>query len=285
MGGRCDWLVIDVRHLLCGFGAFVGDDVARRNCDFWWNLVVLRSLVILWHGLTGHATALLTIHLTSLDVELYDDQVSARPSPPQPVLTAAVKYATILREPAYGGHIDLAQEVFETYLELVDAGDQMVLAQLAETLCARGQGDFEDALDYASRLEKASPDAWADLDAEDLEEVVPKRQKTTKEKGNEEDAKKRKRKPKLPKGFDAAAGPDGGLGPIDTERWLPLRERSYYKPKRGKRGANKVGGGPQGGVAEVGTVEGGGKKGPSTAAVEIKTEVVARKTKNKKKKK
>ncbi|KAJ4775657.1 Signal recognition particle subunit SRP72 [Rhynchospora pubera] len=41
-------------------------------------------------------------------------------------------------------------------------------------------------------------------------------------------AKKRKRKPKYPKGFDPA-----NPGPLpDPERWLPKRERSTYRPKR-----------------------------------------------------
>jgi signal recognition particle subunit SRP72 len=40
--------------------------------------------------------------------------------------------------------------------------------------------------------------------------------------------KKRKRKPRYPKGFDPAnPGP-----PPDPERWLPKRERSSYRPKR-----------------------------------------------------
>ena len=37
---------------------------------------------------------------------------------------------------------------------------------------------------------------------------------------------KKKRKPRLPKNFDPSV-------PIDKERWLPLRERSYFR--RGKR--------------------------------------------------
>ena len=46
-------------------------------------------------------------------------------------------------------------------------------------------------------------------------------------------AKKRKRKPRYPKGFDPAhPGP-----PPDPERWLPKRERSSYRPRRkDKRG-------------------------------------------------
>ena len=38
--------------------------------------------------------------------------------------------------------------------------------------------------------------------------------------------KRKKRKPRLPKNFDPSAT-------IDKERWLPLRERSYFR--RGKR--------------------------------------------------
>lgn len=45
--------------------------------------------------------------------------------------------------------------------------------------------------------------------------------------------KKRRHKPRLPKGFDPAnPGP-----PPDPERWLPLRERSTWKSKRKLKGA------------------------------------------------
>ena len=39
--------------------------------------------------------------------------------------------------------------------------------------------------------------------------------------------KKPKRKPRLPKNYDANV-------PSDPERWLPLRERSYYRRSRRK---------------------------------------------------
>jgi signal recognition particle subunit SRP72 len=52
--------------------------------------------------------------------------------------------------------------------------------------------------------------------------------------------KKRKRKIRLPKKYDPSSKPD-------PERWLPLRERSYYRGKRGKRGKQTtVGKGTQG---------------------------------------
>lgn len=50
--------------------------------------------------------------------------------------------------------------------------------------------------------------------------------------------KKKKRKPKLPKNYDPSKPPD-------PERWLPLRERSYYR-KAKKKGQSNVGRGTQG---------------------------------------
>ena len=54
--------------------------------------------------------------------------------------------------------------------------------------------------------------------------------------------KKRKRKVKLPKNPDPNAH-------IDPERWLPLRERSYYKGRRNKKKSQQVGKGTQGAVS------------------------------------
>ncbi|KAL8684608.1 MAG: hypothetical protein Q9218_008219, partial [Villophora microphyllina] len=53
-------------------------------------------------------------------------------------------------------------------------------------------------------------------------------------------AKKRIRKSRLPKDYDPNKQPD-------PERWLPLRERSSYRPK-GKKGKQRAAGLPQGGV-------------------------------------
>lgn len=50
--------------------------------------------------------------------------------------------------------------------------------------------------------------------------------------------KKRKRKPRLPKNFDPSVAPD-------PERWLPLRERSYYR-KGKKKGVSTTARGTQG---------------------------------------
>ena len=50
---------------------------------------------------------------------------------------------------------------------------------------------------------------------------------------------KKKKKGKLPKNYEAG-------GDIDPERWLPMRERSYFRGKR-KKNKKDVGKGPQGG--------------------------------------
>ncbi|KAK3328443.1 hypothetical protein B0T19DRAFT_476048 [Cercophora scortea] len=61
-------------------------------------------------------------------------------------------------------------------------------------------------------------------------------------------AKKRRRQKKLPKNFDPTKKPD-------PERWLPLRDRSSYRPK-GKKGKKRVADSTQGGaVREEETLE------------------------------
>lgn len=55
-------------------------------------------------------------------------------------------------------------------------------------------------------------------------------------------AKKKKRKVKLPKDFDPSVV-------LDPERWIPLRERSYYRGKRNKKKQNVIGKGTQGAVS------------------------------------
>lgn len=60
-------------------------------------------------------------------------------------------------------------------------------------------------------------------------------------------AHKKHKKNKLPKDYDASKQPD-------PERWLPMRERSYWKPKKGKKGKGGGGGMTQGGLTQGGVV-------------------------------
>ncbi|XP_041476558.1 signal recognition particle subunit SRP72-like [Lytechinus variegatus] len=60
--------------------------------------------------------------------------------------------------------------------------------------------------------------------------------------------RKRKRKPQLPKNFDSSVAPD-------PERWLPMRERSYFKGKRRRDKKGGVGKGTQGATAGSGDMD------------------------------
>lgn len=80
--------------------------------------------------------------------------------------------------------------------------------------------------------------------------------------GKEAPAKKRVRKSRLPKDYDPAKKPD-------PERWLPLRDRSSYRPK-GKKGKQRAAERTQGGVVSEEAVpqqqkaSGGGGGGASS---------------------
>jgi len=85
--------------------------------------------------------------------------------------------------------------------------------------------------------------------------------------------KKRKRKPRYPKGFDPANPP----GPYDKERWLPLMERTKYKKLAAKKGLLTRTQGAATGKETMGTF----KSGPSTANQEVATSKAKGSTKKK----
>ncbi|RCV28491.1 hypothetical protein SETIT_5G408300v2 [Setaria italica] len=84
----------------------------------------------------------------------------------------------------------------------------------------------------------------------------------TPEEVKKQKARKRKRKPRYPKGFDPA---NPGSQP-DPERWLPRRERSSYRPKRKDKRAQVRG--AQGAVTRetAATNAGGSSKGSQTSS-------------------
>ncbi|KAI4205570.1 MAG: hypothetical protein LQ350_000349 [Teloschistes chrysophthalmus] len=85
-------------------------------------------------------------------------------------------------------------------------------------------------------------------------------------------AKKRVRKSRMPKDYDPSK-------PADSERWLPLRERSSYRPK-GKKGKQRAAGLTQGGVEKGGD---GATAGSKAGEVVGKSMGAPGKSKNKKK--
>lgn len=90
--------------------------------------------------------------------------------------------------------------------------------------------------------------------------AVSKKRPATEE-GNAERVTKRRRR-KLPKNLVEGKAPD-------PERWLPLRDRSSYRPK-GKKGKKRAGEATQGGIVKeeetLGLVGGGGVKVEKAAA-------------------
>ena len=66
--------------------------------------------------------------------------------------------------------------------------------------------------------------------------------KKGKEDEREKTKLKKKKKVRLPKNFNPNT-------PLDMERWLPLRERSYYRGKRNKKKNQTIGKGTQGAVS------------------------------------
>ncbi|KAJ4856411.1 putative TPR-like repeat domain-containing protein [Trichoderma breve] len=91
--------------------------------------------------------------------------------------------------------------------------------------------------------------------------TVSKKRSATADEGNAERATKRRRR-KLPKNLVEGKAPD-------PERWLPLRDRSSYRPK-GKKGKKRAGEATQGGIVKeeetLGLVGGGGVKVEKAAA-------------------
>ena len=79
-------------------------------------------------------------------------------------------------------------------------------------------------------------------------------------------AKKRVRKSRLPKAYDPEKPPD-------PERWLPLRDRTSYKPK-GKKGRQKAAALTQGGVSTGNASASGGGAGKTAAATATASEGV-----------
>eukprot|EP00392_Amoebophrya_sp_AT5.2_P000442 g443.t1 len=207
----------------------------------------------------------------------------------QGVLRTAHRWAkNVLRD------LPLQQEICQLYVEQVDPTDAYFLQQRVLALASTGQP--EKAFELAEALVRGAASAGSassagsatspmDVDGEELEQHVPLRLMAKAKSQKQRDLldagvagkgglKKRKRKPRYPKGFDPAnPGP-----PPDPERWLPKQQRSGYKHPKGKKG--KLGRGPQGVVSDEVR-----KAGPSTKNVEVVTEEVTRKAGKKKKRK
>ncbi|KAH7061119.1 hypothetical protein B0J12DRAFT_766487 [Macrophomina phaseolina] len=169
-------------------------------------------------------------------------------NPPASLLRAA---GAALLESSKPADLEQAGQIFSALLAR-DPSDRGAAAGLvaayASTHPEKVQTEQLDALTPLSRL-------LSDVDIDALEKAgvaatAPSQQQqqastkraAPKEKHADEGKNKKIRKSRMPKDFDPNKK-------VDPERWLPLRDRSYYKPK-GRKGKLRQAGLTQGGVVE-----------------------------------
>jgi len=141
-------------------------------------------------------------------------------------------------------------------LEEIHQAEPDNLAVVAELINAYSKFDLEKAAVVSSRLPTLE-ELTADLDLEDIEnwakqatyKKVVKRVEEAKtevkiadEAAPRKTKSKKKKKPRYPKNYDPEAP---NKSPVDPFRWMPLRDRPYYKGKRRDNRA-KIGVGNQG---------------------------------------
>ncbi|KAJ5196596.1 hypothetical protein N7449_007075 [Penicillium cf. viridicatum] len=193
-----------------------------------------------------------------------------KPEPPASLLRAA---AASLLHSEDRGDLSTAGDLFRA-LHQQDPNDRVAIAGYVASQATLDYAQIESELD---RLPAVS-DLIADIDVSALESagispsassvaaaaaaIAGARKRTA---ANADDrANKRVRKSRLPKDFDPAKKPD-------PERWLPVRDRSSYRPK-GKKGKQRAAaltqGGPVNEKAEESPAQqqqksGGGGGGPN----------------------
>lgn len=166
-----------------------------------------------------------------------------RKSKPPPTLLRAA--GTPLLESSRAEDLAQAREIYDA-LRQQDPNDRFAIAgYIASHAFCKGPESLPD-------LDKITPIARlvAGVDASALESAgvarLPTSATAESKKRTVDDslkpAKKRQRKSRLPKDFDPNKKPD-------PERWLPLRDRSSYRPK-GKKGKAKQAALTQGGVSK-----------------------------------
>ncbi|ESZ97178.1 hypothetical protein SBOR_2434 [Sclerotinia borealis F-4128] len=154
-----------------------------------------------------------------------------------------------------------AGEIFSS-LRSQDATDRIAIAGCVASYASSGFSKISSDLDKLTPISKLI----SDIDAEDLENAgIPSiasnnaaessnlsKKRALDEKENDAPTKKQKtigtRKSKLPKDFEEGKK-------MDLERWLPLKDRSSYRPK-GKKGKKKAMDTTQGGVVRDDALEG-----------------------------
>jgi len=209
-------------------------------------------------------------------------------------LAKAAKYWRSKRKPGDSGsiqHASLLKAAGSVLLESADPDDMKTATSIFSDLHAADPNDRASAAGLVAALSVTAPSKitpsllkslpqashlTSNIDASALEDagvafpVTPSTAKTEtgKKRPNDDDQaapmkKKKVRPSRMPKDFEEGKK-------MDPERWLPMRDRSYWRPK-GKKGKKKAEGLTQGGVVEdeamaragsgAGTPSGGGSAG------------------------
>ena len=204
--------------------------------------------------------------LVAIQVSLYSQQ--GRRSQIKTVLAKAASYWRHKSKPP----TSLLQASGLSLLESSNAEDQSISRDIFDTLHTRDPASKFATAGYVAAHALASPEkvaaeagtltpvprliAGIDIAALEIAGVpsLPSATAATSRKRPLEEkprpAKKRVRKSKLPKDYDPSKTPD-------PERWLPLRDRSTYRPK-GRKGRQKAAEKTQGGVSNEKAAEGKG---------------------------
>jgi signal recognition particle subunit SRP72 len=249
-------------HLLETFFARLSQSGAASDLDVRFAPGLVATLVSLYaqQGRPGAARSEL-----SKAAEYWRKPHKSKTEAPSKALLVAA--ATALLDTHNQDNAKIAGEIFNGLYEQ-DNEDRAAIAGLiaaySVTDSANIPSDLRSILPEASRL-------ISDIDAMALEDAgVPALASPSQPSESRKRAApksvpskaKRIRKARMPKEFDPNKK-------MDAERWLPMRDRSYYRPK-GRKGKKKAEGFTQGGVVEDkatvqqqggGGVKGGKKKG------------------------
>ncbi|TAQ87713.1 hypothetical protein B7494_g3958 [Chlorociboria aeruginascens] len=189
--------------------------------------------------------------LVALLVSLY--RLSGRKTPIKTTLSKAASYwrekskpssslfraaSLALLESSSAGDLSTAGEIFAS-LRAQDQSDRIAIAGFVASYATSNYAKISPDLDSLTPI----PRLISGIDASALEEAgipslptptIPASKKRALESEEVKESKKRKktRKSKLPKDYEEGKK-------LDPERWLPLKERSSYRPK-GKKGKKKM---------------------------------------------
>ncbi|EON64465.1 hypothetical protein W97_03697 [Coniosporium apollinis CBS 100218] len=200
----------------------------------------LVSTLVALYNLQGRSAAMRT---ELANASSYWQTHSESSRPPSSLLRAAGSALLASHDPT---DLRKAGEIFESLLE-ADPTDRLATAGLiaayATTSPEKIKQTHLDALPPVARL-------TADSDAAALESagvarpaaaaLGPVSAKRTAPQKEKQSKAKKVRKSRIPKDFEEGKK-------VDPERWLPMRERSYYRPK-GRKGRARAAGLTQGGV-------------------------------------